>query len=107
VTLTTEESDLTGSGPTTDTLHFTYTRALPQTLTVKRIGGGTVTSSPSGVSCGKTCSHRYAYRSHVKLTETPAPGWRFASWSGACKGRKACTVRMTKAQTVNVLFVRN
>ena len=106
VRLTTVESDLTGFGPTTDTVHFTYTRALPQRLTVKRTGSGTVTSSPGGVSCGKMCSHRYAYSSIVKLTATPASGWRFAGWSGACKHKGTCTVHMKSDVVVNARFVR-
>jgi Pro-kumamolisin, activation domain/Divergent InlB B-repeat domain/IPT/TIG domain len=106
VTLTTVESDVTGFGPTTDTLHFTYTRALPQRLTVKRTGSGTVASSPSGVSCGKTCSHRYPYQAVVKLTAAAASGWRFAGWSGACKGKGTCKVHMKAEELVNARFVR-
>ena len=106
MTLTTVESDLTGFGATTDTVHFKYTRALSQRLTVKRTGNGTVTSSPGGVSCGTTCSHRYAYQTVVKLTARPAAGSKFAGWSGACRGKGTCTVHMTSEKVVNARFVR-
>ena len=41
------------------------------------------------------------------LRATPASGWRFAGWSGACRGRAAtCTVAVTTATAVRARFVR-
>jgi hypothetical protein len=108
VRLTTAESDLTNHGPTTDLMRFTYTRALPQPLIVRRYGNGsgTVTSSPSGVHCGGACSHRFRYQSIVRLTATPVAGSRFAGWSGACRGAGTCTVRIKGPTLVRARFVR-
>ncbi len=56
---------------------------LPQNkLTVTKSGTGTVTSNPSGISCGSDCSEPYNYNTVVTLTATPATGSTFASWSG-------------------------
>lgn len=110
VTLTTVESDLTNFGPTTDAVYFAYTRPLPQLLTVTRAGSGSgkVISSPSGVNCGKKCSHRFPYQSRVKLTAVPSAGSRFAGWAGGCKGKSTtCKVRMNGALYVKALFDRS
>jgi PASTA domain/Divergent InlB B-repeat domain/Rax2 C-terminal beta propeller domain len=83
----------------TFTLHF-------PTLTVAKTGKGSgkVTSLPAGINCGSTCSHSYSYGTSVKLAAKPAMGSAFAGWSGACKGKAACTVSMTAARPVQAAF---
>lgn len=77
----------------------------PQTLTVNRSGGGTVTSNPSGINCGSTCSATFPYNSQVTLTVSAATGWNFSGWSGACNGTATqCTVTMSQARTVIATF---
>jgi hypothetical protein len=63
--------------------------------------GGTVTSSPAGINCDPTCSHAYATGTSVTLTATPAAGWVFSQWSGACSGT-ATTCSLTINATTNV-----
>lgn len=78
-----------------------------QMLTILRYGAGsgTVTSSPAGLACGATCSHAYAWNTHVTLTEKPASGSTFNGWSGACSGTgTSCTVTMDQARWVDVVF---
>ena len=58
------------------------TLAASFTLTLNRSGNGTVTSSPSGISCGSDCTEVYTGGSVVKLTAAPASGSTFANWSG-------------------------
>jgi uncharacterized repeat protein (TIGR02543 family) len=58
------------------------TLAASFTLTLNRSGNGTVTSSPSGISCGSDCTEVYTGGSVVKLTAAPATGSTFATWSG-------------------------
>src|SRR5688572_7439919 len=58
------------------------TLAASFTLTLNRSGNGTVTSSPSGISCGSDCTEVYTGGSVVKLTAAPATGSTFANWSG-------------------------
>jgi hypothetical protein len=87
VTLSTVESDATGAAPATGT--FTYTQPPAQALTVHRRGKGTgrITSSPRGISCGKTCTHQFAYGTSVTLKAKAAKGSTFSGWSGACAGK--------------------
>jgi murein DD-endopeptidase MepM/ murein hydrolase activator NlpD len=76
------------------------------TLTVNKTGSGqgTVTSSPSGIDCGPTCSADFTSGAVVTLTATPATGSTFAGWSGACSGTGTCTVTMDTDKTVTATF---
>jgi hypothetical protein len=78
----------------------------PQTLTVTKAGtgSGTVTSSPTGINCGATCSSQYASGASVTLTAAAATGSTFAGWSGACSGTATCTVTMDQARSVTATF---
>jgi hypothetical protein len=76
---------------------------IPLSLTVANLGAGsgTVTSSPSGINCGTTCSASYSIGTVVTLTATPNSGSIFTGWSGACQNTSgACVVTMNAAQTV-------
>jgi len=67
-------------------------------------GSGTVTSSPSGINCGSTCSANFTSGASVTLTAAAAGGSTFSGWSGACTGTGACTVSMTAARSVTATF---
>ncbi len=79
----------------------------PESLSIDRsgAGSGTVSSSPSGVNCGATCSHSFAYGTSVALTATPSVGSRFAGWSGSCSGTGVCKVTMSASRWVTANFV--
>jgi hypothetical protein len=81
----------------------------PFTLTVSKSGNGTgtVTSTPSGISCGTTCSASFASGTVVSLAATPDSGSTFAGWGGACSGTGACSVTMNSAQSVSATFNSN
>jgi hypothetical protein len=77
-------------------------------LTVSKTGGGKgrVTSSPAGISCGKACSHGYAYGTVLTLKAKAAKGSKFAGWSGACTASRHCKVTANDAIAVKAKFVR-
>jgi hypothetical protein len=76
-------------------------------LDVSATGSGTVTSSPSGISCGSDCSESYAEGTSVTLTASPASGWSFGGWGGACSGTGTCSLSMTAARSVTAAFTQN
>jgi hypothetical protein len=67
-------------------------------------GTGTVASSPSGISCGATCSASFNSGTSVTLTATPDAGSGFTAWSGACSGAGSCLVTMDAAKSVTAAF---
>jgi Divergent InlB B-repeat domain/PASTA domain/WD40-like Beta Propeller Repeat len=67
-------------------------------------GSGTVSSNPSGISCGAMCSYGFTTGASVTLAATPAAGSMFSGWSGACSGTGACTVTMSQAVSVTASF---
>lgn len=77
------------------------------TLTVTKAGtgSGTVTSSPSGINCGTTCSASFARGTVVTLTATAASGSTFTGWSGCdSTSGNQCTVTMNASRTVTANF---
>jgi hypothetical protein len=75
------------------------------TLTVALSGAGTVTSSPTGISCGAICSNSFPTGTLVTLTASPSAGSIFAGWIGAgCSGTGTCAVTMNAAQSVTATF---
>jgi endoglucanase len=85
----------------------TFNTATTFALSVTRAGSGTgtVTSSPSGINCGSSCSANYASGASVTLMAAAAGGSTFADWSGACTGTATtCTVAMTAARAVTATF---
>ena len=73
-------------------------------LNVTVEGSGNVISSPSGINCGNDCEQSYPADSSILLTATPANGFEFVEWSGACTGSGACNIRMDKNQSVTAEF---
>ena len=80
----------------------------PQTfaLTVGKAGagGGTVTSSPAGITCGADCSESYNSGTTVTLTPAAATGSVFGSWSGCNSVSGEISVSMSTARTVTATF---
>lgn len=81
---------------------FTAVRRL--TVAVQGTGGGTVTSTPSGIACGSDCGQRYKKGTIVNLTASPADGSVFTGWSGACSGTGNCSVTMDRDRNVVATF---
>jgi List-Bact-rpt repeat protein len=94
-----------------DTLSRWTTSPCPQTsitvrpvnITASIVGNGTV-SSPGGNSCGANCYSGFAKGALVTLTATPASGWTFAGWSGACSGTGSCVLSASGSMAVTATF---
>ena len=93
----------TGSGACSVTMNFNTTVTANftpinynLTTAVSPSGGGTINPA-AGV-------HAYAYGTVVNVTATPATGYAFSSWSGACTGSGACSVTMDAAKSVTANF---
>lgn len=67
-------------------------------------GAGTVTSVPTGTSCGSACNIPFAPGTPVTLTATPDSDSTFEGWSGACTGTGTCQVTMNDNKAVTAMF---
>lgn len=74
-------------------------------LSVSLSGSGSVSSNPSGISCGSSCNANFDENTQVALTATPDSGFVFQGWSGACSGSGSCNVTMTQDLNVTATFV--
>jgi uncharacterized repeat protein (TIGR02543 family) len=97
------------AGPCTVTMSaaqsVTATFTAVFSLTVATAGGGSITSSPAGITCGGDCAEDYEINTVVTLSATAASGSIFAGWSGDCGGSSAtCTVTMTAPRSVTAVF---
>lgn len=77
-------------------------------LNVRVSGRGAVRSSSSSIACPGRCTSAVASHTALRLTATPAKGWRLKTWSGACRGKKGrvCTLPMTSNTSARAVFVR-
>jgi predicted extracellular nuclease len=67
-------------------------------------GAGVVTSTPSGINCGNTCSKSFDEDASVQLSAAAATGSTFLGWSGACTGTSICSVTMSADKSVTATF---
>ncbi len=91
----------------TNNVTATFVKVTKYKLTVQLAGNGSVTSSPSGITCGTDCTQSYAQGRNVTLTATPSNGYQFSGWSGSninCPGTGNCSITMNSATTVKANF---
>ncbi len=77
------------------------------TLTIVRTGTGSglVSSNPTGIECGNTCTAMYDASTTMTLTALAADGSTFVGWSGACTGQdNTCAVTMNSDISVTATF---
>jgi Divergent InlB B-repeat domain len=77
-----------------------------QTLSVAVRGKGRVTSTPAGLLCPGVCTKSFPGSTNVRLVAKPAAGYRFTGWSGACRGKSACTVSLVGNKRAVATFAR-
>jgi Divergent InlB B-repeat domain len=92
------------SGNTSISVKATFSLVYKLSMTVS--GPGSVTSTPTGISCGLDCSESYVNGTTVTLTATPASGARFVGWiGGGCSGTATtCSVLLHAATSVSATF---
>jgi uncharacterized repeat protein (TIGR01451 family) len=105
------EGDCVGTLPCSITIdaakNVTATFSLvTYTLTVRKTGDGTgaVSSTPTGIDCGLTCTVAYDYGTVVTLTQQPITGSAFGGWTGDCNGSGTCAVTILGNQSVTATF---
>ena len=75
------------------------------TLSVSTSAHGSVTSNPSGIDCGITCSATFNYNTVVTLTASPDTGYYLSGWQGDCAGNSlTCTTTVTGTRNVTATF---
>ena len=67
-------------------------------------GGGTITSSPSGINCGSTCTASFPSGTAVTLTEAANSNSTFGGWGGACSGAGSCSITISANTSVTATF---
>lgn len=71
-------------------------------------GSGTVTSSPSGIDCGGTCSSSFLLSTPLVLTASASSGSSFTGWGGACSSSSStCTVPVLGDRSVTATFTKD
>jgi len=74
-------------------------------LTLNKTANGGSIAGNAGCALGSaTCTASLDYNTAVSLTATPAAGYVFSGWSGACTGTDACNVTLDSAKTVTANF---
>ncbi|MEN9508692.1 MAG: hypothetical protein RLZZ621_1255, partial [Gemmatimonadota bacterium] len=92
-----------GTGSPNLLLYNQFVPPIPFTLTVTTPTNGTVTGT--GISCGTDCTETILSGTSITLTATPAAGFRFTGWTGACTNTTGtCTVLMSDNRTVGATF---
>lgn len=71
-------------------------------------GEGVITSEPTGITCGDTCSSEFLFGTTVTLTAVANTGSTFVGWSGeGCSGTGTCQVDIDAIKTVTATFTLN
>jgi uncharacterized repeat protein (TIGR01451 family) len=83
----------------------TVVQTFTLTVATAGAGSGTVTSDLGGINCPGTCSAPLAMGTAVSVTATPAAGFSFTGWSGACSGTDECSVTMNANRKITATFV--
>ena len=80
---------------------------LPEALSVSKtgVGSGKVTSQPSGIDCGATCTWNVGYGTSVTLAAVADAGATFVQWTGACNGQgSVCKLQPKSPLSTNAVF---
>ena len=74
------------------------------TVVITGTGGGVVTSTPVGITCGVACQESFTHATPLTLTAVPAAGSTFVGWSGGCASAGACKLVVLQGVTLTAMF---
>jgi|GEM_PF-5550542 len=88
-----------------------YSEPTTNNLTILKdgTGSGTVTSNPTGISCGSDCSESYPANTLVTLTATPDQDSTFGGWGGdcsSCGSNYTCQITMDTNKACVATFMQ-
>ena len=74
-------------------------------LTISKVGSGSVSGAGGKINCGGTCSASFAVGTAVTVIATPPSNALFTGWTGACTGTQSnCSVTVNDAITATATF---
>lgn len=91
-------------------LYAQWTTETIYSLSVSKIGEGSVRSGQSPIRCGYNCTGTFEAGTEVTLTATPAQGYTFVGWQGGSCGditEPTCTVTMSQSRNITATFTEN
>ena len=104
-------ADLTCSSPSANELgelmsaQMTAANVVVPSVTVSKVGSGTVTSKDGRINCGSNCSTLYPAGATTTLIASNGGGVKFTGWTGACSGTSNnCTVLVDAHLNVGATF---
>lgn len=84
---------------------MTAANVVVPSVTVSRVGSGTVTSKDGRINCGSSCSALYPSGTTTTLIASNGGGVKFTGWTGACSGTSNnCTVLVDAHLNVGATF---
>ena len=87
-----------------DFLNLRQTPAAEAWLTVSVEGSGRVRDDRGTIDCPGVCQALFATDQEIRLSATPASGWTFAGWGGACTGSLDCLLTLDGSISVIANF---
>jgi Fe-S cluster biogenesis protein NfuA len=67
-------------------------------------GSGSVSGADGAIDCPTTCAATLPEGTALLLTATPATGWAFRTWTGACTGTGTCSLSIASDVAVRAAF---
>ncbi len=86
-----------------ESVSATFTQA-PESYTVAVTGYGTVTSSPTGISCPGVCTYSFPAGESITFTARPTAGSVFDGWSNQCSGSNPVCTTSSNNGTLRAAF---
>jgi hypothetical protein len=88
-------------------LTMSAARSVTAVFGPRRVPVSVGVSGRGSVVCQPDCSSHFRAGARLYLNAVPAKGWRFAGWSGACRGRSiVCRPATDFAVSARAIFVR-